>query len=702
MSGSYPQNTVAISTIDSNSYISLITTVNTSTDPALDPSEWTLYSLQGPTGQTGYTGETGSTGPIGPIATFIGFWTSGSYPQNTVAISTIDSNSYISIITTVNTSTDPALDPSEWILYSLQGPTGQIGPTGETGSTGPIGPIATFIGLWTPGSYPQNTVAVSTIDDNSYISFVTIVNTSTDPANDLSEWALYSLHGQTGQTGNQGNIGDTGASGPTGFTGDIGMTGSSGPTGPPPPSFTTLYVKTQQAQLNSSISFTLLNVACEISSVEGLNLSLNSICLQINNLPDIPAGTEINIGMKDITAAHTFYAKLTNTGTQQIQLLTNNGYQGSAFTYTTGQTLTAILNGVTGALLLDGIQQVSISFTYASAGNNPMYFFCMPPVLPSPVTFSQVIFYPGGLSGQVVGTGPTGPAGVIAVSGANYGDYILWNGTSWITGDTNIAIGGNAGSITQGIFGVAVGANAGNISQGEVAIAVGYNAGLTNQGTGSIAIGAFAGDNQGEYSTIIGYNAGATGTAANSIILSAGPTGISSANPGFYVNPIRTNVNTSSTYALYYNYDGNGSGDVYEITVSTTSDGRLKTDISDTQLGLNFIEALHPVQYRWKDRNIGYLYDEQGNTPVGSNPGVRLHHGFVAQEVKTVLDSIHTDAGLFMELNDGPPAVRGLNALRYDEFISPIVKSIQELSALVKQQQQTIADLQARLANANL
>ena len=332
-----------------------------------------------------------------------------------------------------------------------------------------------------------------------------------------------------------------------------------------------------------------------------------------------------------------------------------------------------------------------------------MYFFCTPPGLPSPVTFTQVLYYPGGLSGQIVGTGPTGPAGVIAVSGTNYGSYILWNGTSWTTGDTNIALGGNAGSTSQQIFGVAIGANAGEISQGEAAIAVGHSAGLTNQGTGSVAVGAYAGGTgQGSYSTIIGYNAGATGTAANSIVLSAGPTGIGSANSGFYVNPIRTNTSTSSTYALYYNYDGNGSGDVYEITVSTTSDSRLKTDVSDTQLGLNFIEALRPVQYRWKDRNIGYLYDEQGNTPVGSNPGVRLHHGFIAQEVKAALTAQNTDAGLFMELNDGPPSVRGLNALRYDEFISPIVKSVQELSALVKQQQQTIADLQARLANANL
>ena len=122
----------------------------------------------------------------------------------------------------------------------------------------------------------------------------------------------------------------------------------------------------------------------------------------------------------------------------------------------------------------------------------------------------------------------------------------------------------------------------------------------------------------------------------------------------------------------------------------------------DSQLGLDFINALHPVQFRWKDKYIGYLYNEQGRTPMGSNPGRRLHHGFVAQEVKAALDSMNQDSGMFMELQDGPDSIKGLNALRHEEFISPVVKAIQELTALVKAQQQTIQDLEIRLARANL
>jgi hypothetical protein len=117
---------------------------------------------------------------------------------------------------------------------------------------------------------------------------------------------------------------------------------------------------------------------------------------------------------------------------------------------------------------------------------------------------------------------------------------------------------------------------------------------------------------------------------------------------------------------------------------------------------LEFVTGLRPVQYRWKDKNIAYLYDASGNSPTGTTPGRRLHHGFIAQEVKTTLDILGQDSGIFMELNDGPDSIKGLNALRYDEFISPIVKAIQELNKVIETQQQTIRDLEARLTRANL
>ena len=50
-----------------------------------------------------------------------------------------------------------------------------------------------------------------------------------------------------------------------------------------------------------------------------------------------------------------------------------------------------------------------------------------------------------------------------------------------------------------------------------------------------------------------------------------------------------------------------------------------------------------------------------------------------------------------MELNDGPDSIKGLNALRYDEFIGPMVKAIQEQNVIIQRQQATIQSIQDQL-----
>jgi hypothetical protein len=102
-------------------------------------------------------------------------------------------------------------------------------------------------------------------------------------------------------------------------------------------------------------------------------------------------------------------------------------------------------------------------------------------------------------------------------------------------------------------------------------------------------------------------------------------------------------------------------------TVST-SDGREKTDIIDEPLGLSFIESLRPRQFRYIDG--------------GGHPGVRPHHGLIAQEVKETLDSLGTDHAGFIEspLENGETRL----GLRYSELISSLIKAVQELSTKVR------------------
>jgi hypothetical protein len=113
-----------------------------------------------------------------------------------------------------------------------------------------------------------------------------------------------------------------------------------------------------------------------------------------------------------------------------------------------------------------------------------------------------------------------------------------------------------------------------------------------------------------------------------------------------------------------------------------TSDQRLKTDVSNSILGLNFINLLNPISYKWIVGGGIPTYDENSNLiSVEDVPGVRTHYGFLAQEIKAVLDEVAPGqdfAGwVLADMND-PDSTQ---SLRYEEFISPIVKAIQELSS---------------------
>lgn len=111
-----------------------------------------------------------------------------------------------------------------------------------------------------------------------------------------------------------------------------------------------------------------------------------------------------------------------------------------------------------------------------------------------------------------------------------------------------------------------------------------------------------------------------------------------------------------------------------------TSDERLKKDITDSNLGLSFIESLRPVVYKWKSQGI--VKDGE----ITTREGVRPHYGLIAQEVKSVMDSLGIDfAGYISDVDGNGQEVLGL---RYTEFIGPLIKAVQELSSKVKSLEQ--------------
>ena len=121
-----------------------------------------------------------------------------------------------------------------------------------------------------------------------------------------------------------------------------------------------------------------------------------------------------------------------------------------------------------------------------------------------------------------------------------------------------------------------------------------------------------------------------------------------------------------------------------------TSDARLKTDIADSNLGLDFINALRPVSYRWvvggqqvaPDRDAPA--DEEGNPASRTvpRPGLRTHYGLIAQEVKAALDAAgHGDFGGYIKTDVADPESE--QGLRYDQFIAPLIRAVQDLTARV-------------------
>ena len=126
------------------------------------------------------------------------------------------------------------------------------------------------------------------------------------------------------------------------------------------------------------------------------------------------------------------------------------------------------------------------------------------------------------------------------------------------------------------------------------------------------------------------------------------------------------------------------------VSTINTSDQREKKDIVSSDLGLAFINDLNPVSYRFivgQNKEIlnadgDRVLDANGRPTYEPEPGVRYHYGLVSQEVKQAID-LHTQkdfAGWILYDPSDPESGQGL---RYGEFIAPLIKAVQELSARV-------------------
>jgi hypothetical protein len=278
-----------------------------------------------------------------------------------------------------------------------------------------------------------------------------------------------------------------------------------------------------------------------------------------------------------------------------------------------------------------------------------------------------------------VGIGTSSPASKFEVAGTVTADGLVTN----TAGTSNFVAGVNAGNsiISGGNYNTVVGDEAGTaITTGDNNVAVGKSAGgAITTGTENTLLGSLAGDalTTGASNTIIGYN-----IAANAV---AGVRQVAIGSNFTAGGDGTVRIGTQFGQATL-TLDG------ADTSWSATSDSRLKKDVADSTVGLNFIKSLRPVTFKWNAKNAVDnslpQYNADSSDPVYGEG--KAHHGFIAQEVKAVIDA-HSDVAnghnIWVEDPDGTQQVAP------SALIPMLVKAVQELSATITTLQQEINTL---------
>ena len=238
------------------------------------------------------------------------------------------------------------------------------------------------------------------------------------------------------------------------------------------------------------------------------------------------------------------------------------------------------------------------------------------------------------------------------------------------TGGTNTIIGRSAGAaLTTGLDSVLIGAYAGNAIVGadqNVCVGSSAGAGLTSGATNTF-IGQGAGDamQTGSNNTCIGVNCDASANdVSNAISLGAA---VNAAANDFSFGKA-SNVVTNDFDA--------------DADWSRSSDIRLKRNIQDTTLGLDFINDLRPVKFQWKPSNeVPKEMKAEYNEVNQKNLDI-VSHGFIAQEVKEAIDKYGdtTFGGWHLDKTDNET-----QRVKKNMFVMPLIKAVQELTARVKE-----------------
>ena len=284
---------------------------------------------------------------------------------------------------------------------------------------------------------------------------------------------------------------------------------------------------------------------------------------------------------------------------------------------------------------------------------------------------------------------------------ANYNVCVgSWAGEEMTSGDYNVCIGHDAGHKQKtGQYNVWIGNECG-YGDGASTLSSYKNTGVGTQVLASIDT-AF-------YNSFFGWNGGKNVTTGNS------NTGIGN-HAGFDITTGDNNVclgpeagksnSPSGSITTGDNTICLGNNSISNLycndTSISSSDERDKTDFTDWTHGLDWINKLKPISYRWDKRAWYHEYDEETGsikkegTPDGSKKRARLHLGFKAQDVLAVEQAdgyaSKKDDMLLVNLNEDDSAY----GMKYERLVVVLTKAVQELSAKNAALEARIATLEA-------
>jgi len=209
-------------------------------------------------------------------------------------------------------------------------------------------------------------------------------------------------------------------------------------------------------------------------------------------------------------------------------------------------------------------------------------------------------------------------------------------------------------------------------------VIVGANAGTAlTTGSQNTVIGRAAGDvlTTGDNNVIIGNNADPSANSGdNQVIVGEGTTGTAD-------NQVRLGNSSISSFHC-------------QTSLTVDSDERIKTEVTTSQLGLDFVNALRPVTYKkihpadWPEeiRDARFSGDEPAER--GEFDSDAIQHGLIAQEVQAALGALPEGfSGHVIEPS-------GKQGIQYERLVMPLIKSVQTLSSQIETLKERIEALE--------